>query len=73
MSTLQFEKILNRLRADEIKLEGKFVHGSNYTFLVKIYPEDAEPFLAVYKPVEGERILWDFPDNTLAHREVAAF
>jgi uncharacterized repeat protein (TIGR03843 family) len=28
---------------------------------------------AVYKPVSGERPLWDFPDGTLAHREVAAF
>jgi uncharacterized repeat protein (TIGR03843 family) len=28
---------------------------------------------AVYKPVRGERPLWDFPDGTLAHREVAAF
>ncbi len=74
MSTLQFDKILDRLKAGEIKLEGRFLHGSNYTFLVKIHPEeDGEPFLAVYKPLEGERLLWDFPDNTLAHREVAAF
>ena len=28
---------------------------------------------AVYKPIRGERPLWDFPDGTLAHREVAAF
>jgi len=28
---------------------------------------------AVYKPVRGERPLWDFPDGTLAHREVAAY
>lgn len=27
----------------------------------------------VYKPVAGERPLWDFPDRTLAHREVAAY
>ena len=27
----------------------------------------------VYKPVAGERPLWDFPDGTLAGREVAAF
>jgi uncharacterized repeat protein (TIGR03843 family) len=27
----------------------------------------------VYKPVEGERPLWDFPDGTLAQREVAAY
>jgi uncharacterized repeat protein (TIGR03843 family) len=27
----------------------------------------------VYKPIAGERPLWDFPDGTLAAREVAAF
>jgi uncharacterized repeat protein (TIGR03843 family) len=27
----------------------------------------------VYKPVSGERPLWDFPDGTLAYREVAAY
>ena len=27
----------------------------------------------VYKPIAGERPLWDFPDGTLAGREVAAF
>lgn len=27
----------------------------------------------VYKPIAGERPLWDFPDGTLAHREVAAY
>jgi uncharacterized repeat protein (TIGR03843 family) len=28
---------------------------------------------AVYKPIAGERPLWDFPDGTLAAREVAAY
>ena len=27
----------------------------------------------VYKPIAGERPLWDFPDGTLAGREVAAY
>jgi len=27
----------------------------------------------VYKPVAGERPLWDFPLGTLAGREVAAY
>ena len=40
---------------------------------------DADPFasgdelLCVYKPVSGERPLWDFPDGTLAGREVSAY
>jgi uncharacterized repeat protein (TIGR03843 family) len=28
---------------------------------------------AIYKPAVTERPLWDFPDGTLAHREVAAY
>ena len=73
MTTIQSDKVLDHLKKGEIKLEGRFIHGSNYTFLVKIFPKEALPFLAVYKPVEGERSLWDFPENTLAQREVAAF
>ncbi len=68
-----FELVLDSLARDEIKLEGEFLLGSNYTFLVRVYPKADESFLAVYKPQEGERILWDFPDNTLGHREAAAY
>lgn len=73
MEDNNFESVLKSLRKDQIELEGEFLHGSNYTFLVKIKPGEGDPFLAVYKPQEGERILWDFPNNTLAHREVAAY
>lgn len=73
MSTLSVEQILNLLNTAEIDLEGEFVHGYNYTFLVKVQPEGGESFLAVYKPQQGEQPLWDFPENTLAHRETAAF
>ena len=27
----------------------------------------------VYKPSRGERLLWDFPEASLANREVAAY
>lgn len=73
MVEVNFDAVLATLRESEVKLEGEFIHGSNYTFLVKVFPEGVEPFLAVYKPQEGEQILWDFPDNTLAHRETAAY
>ena len=46
--------------------------GSNYTFLVNIQHQEKE-IQAVYKPSKGEQPLWDFPDNTLANREVAAY
>ena len=46
--------------------------GSNYTFLVTVHHE-GQNFPAVYKPSRGEQPLWDFPENTLALREVAAY
>lgn len=46
--------------------------GSNYTFLVTVH-DGAQKIPAVYKPSRGERPLWDFPDGTLAFREVAAY
>ncbi len=46
--------------------------GSNYTFLAKLnYGGQKIP--AVYKPQQGEQPLWDFPENSLAGREVAAY
>lgn len=73
MPTLPVEKTLHFLKTAEINLEGEFVQGYNYTFLVKVTPGEGEPFMAVYKPQQGEQPLWDFPPNTLAHREAAAF
>ncbi len=46
--------------------------GSNYTFFVDVHHE-GEIYQAVYKPIKGEQPLWDFPDNSLAQREVAAY
>ncbi len=66
------EQWLKALQQGEIKLEGQFLPGSNYTFLVTIRYAD-QTFLAVYKPSRGERPLWDFPENSLARREVAAY
>lgn len=56
----------------EIELKGQFMLGSNYTFLVTVH-HGGEDFPAVYKPSRGEQPLWDFPDNTLSLREVAAY
>ncbi len=35
--------------------------------------QEGQAIQAVYKPQKGERPLWDFPDDTLAHRETAAY
>lgn len=60
------------LRKGEIQVSGRFVYGSNHTFLVDVQWKDLS-LPAVYKPSQGERPLWDFPEGTLASREVAAY
>jgi uncharacterized repeat protein (TIGR03843 family) len=64
--------ILNALKRGVITVQGEFLWGSNYTFLVQVEHEGLQ-LPSVYKPSRGERPLWDFPPATLAHREVAAF
>jgi len=60
------------LREGELELKGQFIPGSNYTFLMTVRYQGME-IPAVYKPSRGEQPLWDFPDNSLAQREVAAY
>jgi len=55
------------LAEDELEITGRITTASNATFLARI-----GDVVVVYKPVSGERPLWDFPDGDLASREVAA-
>jgi uncharacterized repeat protein (TIGR03843 family) len=64
--------LFSALQHGELELKGQFMLGSNYTFLVNVQHKGQE-LQAVYKPSKGEQPLWDFPDHTLAHREVAAY
>lgn len=66
------KNILDLLNSGALEVVGQFTWGSNYTFLVKV-SGSGETVEAVYKPQRGERPLWDFPAETLAGREVAAF
>lgn len=66
------QRILSTLNNGKLSLKGQFIYGSNYTFLVTCQTKE-ESFTAVYKPMEGERPLWDFPEKTLGKREVAAY
>lgn len=66
------ERILKCLQFGEITVEGRFMWGSNYTFLCQIQDGVCD-LRAVYKPTRGERPLWDFPSESLAGREVAAY
>ncbi|WP_082918730.1 SCO1664 family protein [Cellulosimicrobium sp. I38E] len=51
-----------------LEVVGRIRAASNATFLARI-----GEVAVVYKPVAGEKPLWDFPDGTLAGREVAAY
>ena len=63
---------LTLLRSGTITVEGQVLDASNATLYVRVELGDVVA-AAAYKPVSGERPLWDFPDGTLAEREVAAF
>ncbi|GGQ63449.1 phosphatidylinositol kinase [Couchioplanes caeruleus subsp. azureus] len=66
------EDALELLTRGTLELEGRLVDASNTTLRAEI-TLDGLTRRCVYKPVQGERPLWDFPDGTLAGREVAAF
>jgi hypothetical protein len=68
---------LEVLRDGELEVLGRLVASTNhamYCRVTRICPDPEPPVVldAVYKPVRGERPLDDFPDGTLARREVAA-
>ncbi len=56
------------LMTAELTLTGRITTASNATFVGTIGDTTV-----VYKPIAGEKPLWDFPDGFLAHREVAAY
>lgn len=55
----------------EIEVEGRMPYSSNATYLVHVVHE-GETHPAIYKPVRGERPLWDFEPG-LHRREVATY
>jgi hypothetical protein len=63
---------LELLQVGELSVEGRVVDASNATFYCAV-SADGRSAACVYKPVAGEAPLWDFPDGTLAEREVAAY
>ncbi|MFM7617433.1 MAG: SCO1664 family protein [Actinomycetes bacterium] len=60
------------VRLGDLEVLGRMAWSSNATLLVQAALDGVE-VRAIYKPVGGERPLWDFPDGTLAGREVAAY
>jgi len=70
--TLELDDVLRLLREGELSVEGRLVDASNATLYCTSTLDDVTAAV-VYKPVRGERPLWDFPDGTLAGREVSAY
>lgn len=71
-TVLATDRALRLLSQGEIEVEGLIPWSSNATLLVTV--RDASlAALAVYKPQQGERPLWDFALGTLGKREVAAY
>ncbi|MFZ4123135.1 MAG: SCO1664 family protein [Candidatus Planktophila sp.] len=60
------------LRTGTIVVSGRLIDASNATLLADCKLGD-EVVRCIYKPIAGERPLWDFPDGNLASREFAAF
>ena len=64
--------VLDVLTFGEIEVEGRLVDASNLALLGQLTLGEIRTRV-IYKPIEGERPLWDFPQGTLAAREAAAF
>ncbi|MET9581474.1 MULTISPECIES: SCO1664 family protein [Streptomyces] len=60
------------LARGELTVRGRIREASNAALYCTV-SHDGEDAACIYKPVAGERPLWDFPDGTLAQREVAAY
>ncbi|MFJ3619287.1 SCO1664 family protein [Streptomyces iakyrus] len=60
------------LARGELTVRGRIREASNAALYCTV-SHDGQDAACIYKPVAGERPLWDFPDGTLAQREVAAY
>jgi hypothetical protein len=60
------------LENGELVVTGRLIDASNATLLAES-SLNGKKVKCIYKPIAGERPLWDFPDGNLAQREYAAF
>ncbi len=63
---------LELLMHGDLTVTGRLVDASNATLYATLR-RGQEMMTCIYKPVAGERPLWDFEDGNLAHREYAAY
>ncbi|MGW2720182.1 SCO1664 family protein [Streptomyces sp. NPDC001492] len=66
------EPLADLLTHGELTVRGRIREASNAALYCTLSHEGREA-ACIYKPVAGERPLWDFPDGNLARREVAAY
>jgi uncharacterized repeat protein (TIGR03843 family) len=80
-SAAEVELVVEALTHGDLEVVGQITESSNVALLCEVQGDvvaeaaqaTGAPIYAIYKPVRGERPLWDFPDGTLAGREVATF
>lgn len=79
-SAIELDEVLDVLTRGDLEIDGRLVAASNATLVASCTLPGAtgssaahSPLRCVYKPVAGERPLWDFPDGSLGEREVAAY
>lgn len=60
------------LTEGELVVLARHPSASNVVVAAQVRRPTLPPVTVAYKPVTGERPLWDFPDGSLATREVAA-
>jgi uncharacterized repeat protein (TIGR03843 family) len=80
-SAAEVAVVVDALHQGDLAVVGQVTESSNVALLCAVEGPAAQeaaaltgaPVHVIYKPVRGERPLWDFPDGTLAGREVAAF
>lgn len=63
------QEVLAALHNAPLDVEGRILEASNATLRC----ETSDGLRVVYKPLQGERPLWDFPSGTLTGREIASF
>lgn len=69
LDVAQVREVLTR---GAVEVDGRVLPASNVTLVGHVQLAGAS-VRCVYKPVRGERPLWDFPSGTLAAREVASY
>lgn len=73
LAWLGTEDLQRALCSGDLTVEGRLPGASNFTVRCTVPVAPGVDVRCVYKPVQGERPLWDFPDGTLTGRELAAY